>query len=160
MIKEFYAEQSGEYEANSLIPFPGREIRELLLLFVNPTDSKIIYSINVRGGLFLLGLNNLKRITSLELGIYRKQWIILGDNMLRPESAVKGCIEFVNLDSRLNEFDELSLRVYTDKEQSAVKIEIGDHDRTNSSWIAISRCCLAKLVKNYLVGFWIDIADY
>jgi len=160
MIKELYAEQSGDYEANSLIPFPGRESREQLLLFVNPTDSKIIYSMNVRGGLFLLGLNNLKRITSLELGIYRKNWTILNGDLSRPQPTINGCLEFVNIDSRINEFDELLLRTYTDKSQSAVKIEIGGDDRTNSLWVAISKYCLAELVENYLVGFWIDISDY
>jgi hypothetical protein len=160
MIKELYIRQCSDYEENGLIPFPGRELKEKILLFENPVDSKIIHCVNIRAGLFLIGFNKLKRINSVELGIYRKNWAFVTGELLRPQPAAKGCIEFVNLNSRINEFDDLQLNIYTDKIYSAVKIEIGDYDRANSSWIALSKYCVAELIDNHLVGFWIDISDY
>lgn len=160
MIKEFYLKICTAYEEKGLIPFPGRQARDKVLIFENPIDGSLTHNININGGHLLIDLNDSYRISSLELGIYRKNWTFLNEELFRPQPAIKGCLEFVNIKSRINEFDEFRLHVCTDKRQSAVKIEIGDYDRANSLWIAISSYCIAELVDNFLAGFWIDISDY
>lgn len=159
MIKELYVKTCSEYDEKGLVPFPDRQAREKILIFESRNAEKFAYNINIYGGLLLIDLNDRYRIASIELGVYRKNWKLL-NKLLRPQPTINGCIEFINIDSKSNEFDDLSLVVYTDQQQSAAKIEIGVQQRSSSIWVALSKYCFAKIRDDYLVGFWLDISAY
>jgi hypothetical protein len=160
MERQFLVRPCNHYDENQLVPFPDRESRDKLLLFESLHDSRIIYSINVRAGGLIIGLNAMKRISSIELAIYRRNWRVLTDGIPRPTRMVQQCVEFSSVQAKTNNFDDLRLAVFTDPPQSTVKIEIGDDDRTRSSWVAISKCCVAEIADSSLIGFLLDISDY
>jgi len=163
MDKEFYAEILPDEKKGELLLGLDENPRIRYVYLGDPVDSKIVSCINIGGGLLLIGLNNQKRINSLELNIARGYWQDLPDAQFRrPDPTLSGIVEFTNMNPipvRTKCFDDLPLHIYTNQKLSGIKIEIGTFERASSAWLAISDNCLVELLDNYLVGFWIDFVE-
>jgi len=143
-------------EENLLILSTDKNSKGRFLLLSHPINSKIIYSINLNGGHLLLGLNADHILTSIELNIHREDWKNSGQNLLKPLPNAVGFLEFPNINERLNELD-IPLDVYADKTFSVISIQFDEHKEIDASWVAISNNCIAKILNNNLVGFWISL---
>ena len=158
MINELNVKICPDFEENHLILSVDENLRERYLYLGHPTNSIITYSINFNGGLLLLGLNNYHILNSLELNIYRKQWKSIDLNPLKPSSTINGCIDFVNIITRHNEFD-ITPNVYTDEIESAALIEIETCKESDWYWVTISDNCFVKIYDNHVIGFWINLSN-
>jgi hypothetical protein len=131
------------------------EIIRYLVLLRDPLNSKITYSININGGELILGLNDDRRINSIELNYPRRSWTLIDDIYLRSDINNRGCLEFININLRHNEL-ELPLAVQSDALYSSIKIDLGIK-KMNSFWVALSSQCCVNIIDNCLSGIWIDI---
>lgn len=156
-MKELQILINSTVESNQLLLSWHPEIEDHLLFLSNPINRRIVHSINFNGGELILGLDNNSELNSLELNRSKRHWRILDDKPNTPNPIRVGSIEFININSPLNEL-ELSLIVQTDKSHSFAKIEIGISNNNSSSfWVAISDQCFAEITDNCLKGFWIEL---
>jgi hypothetical protein len=124
----------------------------------HPIDTKIAYSVNIHGGLLLLGTDPSRALTTLELNISMSHWRRSDDDLLRPAPTLRGCLEFSNINSRHNEFDDIDPVAYTDEKNSFVNILIDGKDKQGPIWAGICDKCCANLSDDRIVGFWIDLS--
>jgi hypothetical protein len=131
--------------------------RKRFLLLSHPTNSKVVYYVNFRGGHLILGLNERKILTSLELNIAKDHWMTIDSHFPKiPSSSIK-LLQFPNVETRANE-NELPVKVFTDETNSFVSISIDDSGEVNPSWIPISKQCFVGVKDNYLQAFWIILS--
>ena len=64
----------------------------------------------------------------------------------------------MNKNQRVYQYDEVPLGIYTDQQESAVRIEIGKHKETEPLWVAISDYSFVNILDNQLIGFWINLS--
>jgi hypothetical protein len=155
-MNELYVRILDDTKPYQLLLANDTEVKNHLIFLKNPVESRIVYSININGGELILGLDGSRRINSLELNRSKKDWQIINEKPLSQPITNKGCIEFVNINSRHNELD-LQIVVQTDKLYSGVKIDIGIEKVLNPLWVAISEQCFAEIAGDYLKGFWINV---
>lgn len=141
-------------EQDSLLLSIDSNPRKRFLSLSHPTNSKVVYYVNFRGGHLVLGMNERKILTSLELNIAKDHWMMIDPHSAKiPSSSIK-LLQFPNIETRANE-NELPVKVFTDETNSFVLITIDNSEEVNSSWIPISKQCLVGVKDNYLQGFWI-----
>lgn len=156
MYKELFITTIESSEAENLLLDVDIKPRKRYLLLSHPVDSKIVYYINFNGGHLLLGLNEGKILTSLELNINQDHWKIIDSYTFTPVSSKINVLQFPKIDVRANE-NELPIDVFTNKSVTFVFIKIGDSDEENSTWQQISNQCIVVFKDNYLQGFLINL---
>jgi hypothetical protein len=154
MQKELFVETLENPELDSLLLNVDLDPRIRFLSLSHPTNSKIVYYVNFRGGLLILGLNERKILTSLELNIHKDHWIMTDWRLPKVFSPTIKLLQFPNIEVRANE-NELPVEVYTNETNSFVSIAIDNSEEVNSSWIPISKQCYVGVKDNYLQGFWV-----
>lgn len=141
-------------EQDSLLLTIDSNPRKRFLSLSHPMNSKIVYYVNFRGGHLILGLNERKILTSLELNIDKDHWMMTGSKLPTMSLTDFKLLQFPDIKTRANE-NELPVNVFTDEINSFVLITIGDSVEANSGWIPVSNQCLVGVKDNYLQGFWI-----
>ena len=154
MQKELVVKILEDSEQDFLVLSVDSNPRKRFLSLSHPTNSKIVYYVNFRGGHLILGLNERKILTSLELNIDKDHWRMTDARFSKiPSSSIK-LLQFPNIETRANE-NEMPVKVFTDETNSFVSITIDDSEEVNLSWIPISKQCYVGVKDNYLQGFWI-----
>ncbi len=128
------------------------EIEPSLLFLRSLIKQRTIYNININGGAVILGVDSIKRLINLEMGIPQSSWD-LSLKLDWPAYSVSGDIEFPNLHMRHYEF-EIPTKVFSYRDFSIVHLQIGSQTG-DISWISLSNQCMAGVIEGALVGFLI-----
>ena len=129
------------------------ELEPHLLYLRSSSEFKMVYRLNLDGGIVLIGADESKRLIDLEIRIPRSRWRI-SPLITWPEQLISGDIE-LKLKSTRYEAD-IPASAYCDKEYSMVSIQFGaQNDKPN--WIALSSQCLASVAGDQLIGFFIRL---
>ncbi len=154
MQKELFVKTLKNPEQDSLLLSVDSDPRIRFLLLSHPVNSKIVYYVNFRGGRLILGLNERKILTSLELNIHKDHWMMTDSLLPKMPSPTIKLLQFPNIETRANE-NELPVKVFTNETNSFVSITIDNSEEVNLSWIPISKQCFVGVRDDYLQGFWI-----
>jgi hypothetical protein len=157
MQKELFVKALENPEEELLLLTVDSNPRKRFISLSHPTNSKIVYYVNFNGGQLILGLNEKKILTSIELNIHKNNWTIINSYIAKVPSPTNKLLQFPQIEIRAN-INELPINVYTNETNSFVSITIDDSEEVNSSWIPISKQCYVGVKDNYLQGFWIILS--
>ncbi|MCA9958357.1 MAG: hypothetical protein KC443_04955, partial [Anaerolineales bacterium] len=102
---------------------PDKQIEEYLVYLRSPIIRKIAYSINITGGLIILGVDENSLLKDIELNILRRNWREGNVNVM-CFSRVEADIQFVNLTAKHIDL-EFPVHVTRDKFYSKILVSIG-----------------------------------
>lgn len=133
---------------------PDKQVEECLVYLRSPINRRITYSVNISGGLVILGADQNGILKDMELNLWRRNWQE-GDINVTCLSRVEADLQFINLPTKHYEL-ELPVNITRDKSCSKILVSFGK-TKNLSKAIILSENCEALVYNNQLQGFIITL---
>lgn len=131
-----------------------KQVEEYLVYLRSPIIRKIAYSVNISGGLIILGADENGILKDVEFNLLRRNWQE-GNTDISYLSRAEADIQFINLPTKHYEL-ELPVNVTRNKAYTKILISFGKTQNLNKC-IILSENCEALVDNDQLQGFLITM---